>query len=119
VHNIAVIRQVQGRLAWYPPGASNEPQWLDNDIARENLRAAVAQRRVRLCFAAPGADVRLLALPITAEEKKHIGKSLPFMLEEQVAADIDNLHFASYPFPYVHSNVHLLLLLLHFQLQYL
>ena len=96
MHNIAVIRQVQGRLAWYPPGASEEPQWLDNDIARENLAAAVAQRRVRLCFAAPGSDVRLLAMPITVQEKKHIGKSLPFMLEEQVAADVDDLHFASY-----------------------
>ena len=97
MHNIAVIRLVQGRLAWYPPGASEEPQWLDNDIARENLRATLAQRRVRLCFAAPGADVRLLSLSITAQEKKHIAKSLPFMLEEQVAADIDDLHFAAYP----------------------
>lgn len=97
MQNIAVIRLVQGRLAWYPPGASEEPQWLDNDIARESLRAAQSQRRANLCFAVPGADVRLLTLQITAEEKKHIGKSLPFMLEEQVAADIDELHFASAP----------------------
>ena len=95
MHNIAVIRLIQGRLAWYPPGASEDPVWLDNDIARDKLRAVLAQRRTRLCFAVPGADVRLLTLPVTAQEKKHIGKSLPFMLEEQVAADIDELHFAS------------------------
>ena len=97
MQNTAVIRLIDDRLAWYPPGASEEPQWLDNDIARENLRAALAQRRVKLCFAAPGADVRLLAQSVSADERKHIGKSLPFMLEEQVAADIEELHFASCP----------------------
>jgi general secretion pathway protein L len=95
LHTTAVVRLVGDRLAWYPPGTSDEPQWLDNDIARENLRAALAQRRLGVCFAVPGADARLLTLPVTAAEKKHINKSLPFALEEQVAEDIDDLHFAS------------------------
>jgi general secretion pathway protein L len=90
-----VIRVVQGRLAWYSPGSSDEPQWLDNDIARENLRAAISQQRLAPCFAAPGQDVRLLSLEVSAQEKKHIGKSLAFLLEEQVATDIEELHFAS------------------------
>ena len=97
MQNIAVIRLVQGRLAWYPPGASDEPHWLDNDAEREKLRATLVQRLVTPCFAAPGSDVRLLPLPVSTEEKKHIGKSLPFMLEEQVAADIETLHFAAMP----------------------
>ena len=97
MQNIAVIRLVHGRLAWYPPGASEEPRWLDQESAREQLRATVSQRRVVPVFAAPGSDVRLLRLTITPEEKKHIGKSLPFMLEERVAEDIDTLHFASCP----------------------
>lgn len=95
MHTTAVVRLVGDRLAWYPPGTSDEPQWLDNDIARENLRAALAQRRLVVCFAVPGADARLLTLPVTAAERKHINKSLPFALEEQVAEDIDDLHFAS------------------------
>lgn len=95
MHNSAVIRLVNGRLAWYAPGASDEPRWLDDEQARDSLLAAVAQQRSAPCFAAPGADVRLLQLHLGAEEKKHIGKSLPFMLEERVAADIDQLHFAS------------------------
>lgn len=95
MQNICVIRLVDEQLAWYPPGSGEGPQWLDTAPARENLRAALAQRRVNLCFAVPGADVRLLPLSVSPEEKKHIGKSLPFMLEEQVAADIDELHFAS------------------------
>jgi type II secretion system protein L len=97
LQNIAVIRLVQGGLAWYPPGASEEPQWLDNDIAREKLRAVLAQRKVLPVFGAPGGDVRLQRLQITAQEKKHLARSLPFMLEEQVAADIDDLHFACQP----------------------
>jgi type II secretion system protein L len=94
LQNIAVIRLIDSRLAWYPPGASEEPQWLDNDIARETLRSAVTQRRVSPRFAVPGSDVRLLTLPVPAAERKHISKSLPFTLEEQVAEDIDDLHFA-------------------------
>ncbi|MDH3994662.1 MAG: type II secretion system protein GspL, partial [Gammaproteobacteria bacterium] len=91
----AVLRVLQGKLAWYPPGSSDEPQWLDDDLSRERLRATLAQRRVAVCFAVPGADVRLLSMTLGADEKKHIGKSLPFMLEEQVAEDIEELHFAT------------------------
>ena len=84
MHNVAVIRLVEGRLAWYPPGASEEPRWLDDDVARESLRAAIGQRRGAACFAVPGEDVRLLSLPVTPAERKHISKSLPFTLEEEV-----------------------------------
>jgi len=57
VQTIGVIRLLEKRLAWYPPGASEEPLWLDDDTARENLRAALVQRRLNLCFAAPAAEV--------------------------------------------------------------
>jgi general secretion pathway protein L len=94
LQDITAIRLLDNRLAWYPPGASDEPQWLDDDVSRERLRAALNERRGGFYFAVPGAEARLLTLPITPEEKKHIRKSLPYMLEEQVAADIDELHFA-------------------------
>lgn len=94
MQNTAIVRLIDDRLAWYPPGASDEPVWLDDEEAADNLRAALAQRRMKICFAVPGADARLLTLPVTAAEKKHLAKSLPFMLEEQVAADVDELHFA-------------------------
>jgi type II secretion system protein L len=74
-----------------------EPQWLDDDAVRETVRATLAQRRVAVCFAAPGADTRLLTLPVAPEEKKHLSQSLPYSLEDQVAADVDSLHFASSP----------------------
>lgn len=97
MRDTAVVRLVEGRLAWYPPGASVEPQWLDDDSAGDKLRATLAQRRIKVCFAVPGADARLMTLSVAPEEKKHISKSLPFMLEERVAADVDNLHFAYCP----------------------
>jgi general secretion pathway protein L len=97
LQNSAVIRLVNGRLAWYAPGASEEPRWLDDEQVRDSLYALMAEKRNAPCFAVPGADVRLLRLGFTAEEKKHIGKSLPFMLEERVAEDIEQLHFASIP----------------------
>jgi general secretion pathway protein L len=97
LRDTAVVRLIEGRLAWYPPSAGVEPRWLDDDIARENLRATLSQRRVNVCFAVPGADARLMTLPVAPEEKKHLSKSLPFTLEEQVATDVDLLHFTYCP----------------------
>ena len=97
MRDTAVVRLVEGRLAWYPPGAGIEPRWLDDDAVREGLRAILADRRHKVYFGVPGADVRLLVQPVASEEKKHLGKALPFALEEQVAEDIDDLHFAWCP----------------------
>jgi type II secretion system protein L len=95
VQNIAVIRLLQGKLAWYPPGSSDEPLWLEDESAAEKLRAVLSQRRQSPVFAVPGEAVRLSRLAVSEEERKHLGKSLPFMLEEEVASDIEKLHFAS------------------------
>ena len=97
MRDTAVVRLVEDRLAWYPPGAGVEPQWLEDESACDTLRATLAQRRVKVCFAVPGADARVLTLAVAPEEKKHISKSLAFMLEEQFAADVEKLHFAFCP----------------------
>lgn len=97
MRNTAVVRLVEGRQAWYPPGAATQPQWLDDEVAEQNLRATLAQRRQKVCFAVPGADARLLTVTVAPQEKKHLSQSLPYTLEEQVAADVDKLHFAFCP----------------------
>lgn len=97
MRDTAVVRLLDNRLAWYPPGAAVEPRWLDDEAARSDLLSTLADRRVKVCFAVPGADARLLVQSVPPEEKKHLGKSLPFSLEERVAEDIDDLHFASCP----------------------
>ena len=43
----------------------------------------------------PSDDVRSTLLSISPEERKHLVKSLPFIMEEQVAEDLEELHFVS------------------------
>jgi general secretion pathway protein L len=95
LREVAIIRLIQGRLAWYPPGSSEGPQWLDQESAQESLRAVLGQRALTPVFAVPGEDVRLLRLQIAEEERRHLARSLPFMLEEELSQDISEVQFAS------------------------
>ena len=45
----------------------------------------------------PSDDVRTALLEVSADERKHLAISLPYMMEEQVADDVDDLHFVSAP----------------------
>ena len=45
----------------------------------------------------PSDDVRTALLEVSADERKHLASSLPYMMEEQVADDVDDLHFVSAP----------------------
>jgi general secretion pathway protein L len=90
-----VIRLIEGRLVWYAPGGGDTLRYLDEDGAKEQLSAAVAMPGTQLVFAAPGDDVRLQTIEINPDEKRHIEKSLPYMLEEELINDVDDMHFAS------------------------
>lgn len=94
MQNTAIIRRVDGELAWFPPGANDGPHWLNQDAEQEALRQAIAERRLSLLFAVPGEEVRLLPMQVTSQERRHFNKSLPFLLEEELAVDITELHFA-------------------------
>lgn len=93
----AVIRMLDDKLVWYPPGSSGGPHSLDEEAEREKLAAIVAARRAPVLFAVPGGDVTLREVSLTPAEKRHIARSLPYMLEEEFAGDIDQMHFASRP----------------------
>ncbi|MCH1445859.1 MAG: type II secretion system protein GspL [Luminiphilus sp.] len=43
----------------------------------------------------PSDDVRSTLLKVSPEELKHLSKSLPYMMEEQVAEDVEELHFVA------------------------
>ncbi len=90
-----VVRLVAGEPVWYPPGSSGEYRSLQETVEVARLRATAATRRAPLVFAVPGAAVTLRDVTFTAAEKRHIAKSLPYLLEEDVAEDVDGLHFAS------------------------
>ena len=95
MQNTAIIRRIDGELAWYPPGASDGAHPLRDEAEQEKLRLALADRRLTPIFAVPGEETRLLHVEVSAQERRHFGKSLPFMLEEELAEDISELHFAS------------------------
>lgn len=97
MHDIAIIRLIDGELAWYPPGCNDEPHWLRLESEQDALRAAIADRRLTPLFAVPGEDARLLTVSIAPEEKRHFARSLPYMLEEELAGDVAELHFAHCP----------------------
>jgi type II secretion system protein L len=90
--NLNVLRPAGGDLCWYRAGSDDAPVPLSGPGVAERLAGLLAERREAVVFAAPGEDVRLVELTVTPEEKKHLRASLPFMLEEAVAEDIEALH---------------------------
>lgn len=95
MRDTAVIRLIDSQLYWYPPGSSEPPRALDSAVDGEQVEALINRRRHSVIFAVPGADVRLQEVSITAEEKRHVAKSLPYLLEDEFASDIEDMHFAS------------------------
>lgn len=95
MRDTAVIRLIGDELYWYPSGRSEEPRRLDDESELEQVNALLSARRSAVVFAVPAADVRLQELTVTAAERRHIVKSLPYMLEDEFASDVDLMHFAS------------------------
>ncbi len=91
----AIVRLLNGALYWYPPGSSDSPRPLADAAELARLQSLASARRAPLVFAVPGAELSLRELEFTRAEKRHISKSLPFLLEDEFAADIDELHFAA------------------------
>lgn len=85
------------------PDAGRPATWLvvdafGNRMGQQNVgslaEAAVAarSRRVRVCV--PGASTLLLHADLPTNNSRKIRQALPFALEDQVAEDVDHLHFA-------------------------
>lgn len=90
-----VIRLLGEELYWYPPGSSGSPRPLSDASELAQLQAIASARRAPLVFAVPGADVSLRCVEFRAAERRHIARSLPYLLEDDFAGDIEALHFAS------------------------
>ncbi|MEM1404463.1 MAG: type II secretion system protein GspL [Pseudomonadota bacterium] len=80
-------------LLWLEPAAARRHDLSDSE-PRERLNTELQQNSHSVVFAVPGGDCRLLELDIAPEERRHLDASLPFMLEEALADDIESLHFA-------------------------
>lgn len=89
-------------LRW-PRGEDPDFSWMAVDGAGHQLRMpqrgtleqALADRGARpLCVLVPAADVLLTEAPLPAKGGAKLAQVVPFALEEQLAEDIDSLHFA-------------------------
>lgn len=92
MQNSVVIRLVGEQLLWFPPGATGEAQLLNSETAVASLRAWCKEHRRAPIVAVSGFDYTCHEVNFDAAEKKHILRSLPFMLEEQVGEDVEGLH---------------------------
>ncbi|EED33804.1 general secretion pathway protein L [gamma proteobacterium NOR5-3] len=94
--NLSVICLRDDALYWLDAGQACD-LGADASDKRDPLREVLAQREHGVVFAVPGGDVRLLELSVSPEERKHLGASLPFMLEESLTDTIEDVHFARTP----------------------
>jgi len=74
---------------WCPAGA---PERVAHGTLADAGRAAAAQRVTVLV---PAEAVTLLAARIPTRQRQRLHQALPYALEEQLAADVETLHFAA------------------------
>ena len=58
------------------------------------LAEALANIKAEVWLMVPGARVSTRPLPISAKEKRHMERLLPYQLEDDLACDVEALHFA-------------------------
>jgi len=58
------------------------------------LAEAFANIKAEVWLMVPGARVSTRSLPISAKEKRHMERLLPYQLEDDLACDVEALHFA-------------------------
>lgn len=90
--NLTIVQITGGGLVWREPGTGQDRD-LSEDISRQALSRELRESAHRVVFAVPGGELRLLELDVAAEERRHLDSALPFMLEEQLSEDIEELHF--------------------------
>jgi general secretion pathway protein L len=79
-------------------GVANRVAWQtgNGDTARGTLNeAAGATQGRRTVVVVPGQDVLLTAAIVPTRNRQRIATALPYLLEDQLANDVDELHFAA------------------------
>ncbi len=91
------------RFAQATPGADPSlVSWLTvggdgvaSEIQRGSLDEVAAQAHgTSVIVLVPGIDVLLLTAQVPTQNRQRILKAVPFLLEDQLASDVDDLHFA-------------------------
>ncbi len=89
---IRLPRETDGHASWVvlKEGSSLAPQPEKGELS--HAAAMSAGRRVVLVV--PGDDVLLTEVSVPTQKRQKILRAVPYALEEQVADDVENLHFA-------------------------
>lgn len=79
-----------GQVQWLPLTADGRPAGLANYGSLDD----VALLRRPLLVLAPTADVALFDVPLPQLSRQRAARAIPYALEDQLAEDVDDLHFA-------------------------
>lgn len=88
---------------WLAPGTTDRASWLRlagsgqplGGVEHGTLEQAAAHASgLQIIVLVPGSDVLLTQAAVPSQNRQRIARALPFVLEEQLAADVEELHFA-------------------------
>lgn len=83
------------KVSWFRVGASSDRRC--SQSRGSLMDAATEASACQLIVLVPGADVLLSQVAVPSRQRQHIINAVPFALEDQLASDIDELHFALGP----------------------
>ena len=84
--NLNLVSWQAGRFVLVRPGGADNTVFYLPDVLPENT-----------VFALPANQVRTLSVPVAPEEVRHLRQALPFMLEDSLLDDVEEVHVASRP----------------------
>lgn len=83
-----------GAYCWTWRDHQDQPSSKDRETSLSQLAAAMHNQRGESIFLAPADTVALREVEFNDKEKRLLNRTVPFSLEDDLADDIENLHFA-------------------------
>lgn len=96
----AVIKQIhrddEGMARYRWRRCSRDGQWIApaEEGDGEQLRKSLPESHLEVCLLLSGTEVITQQVPYSAKERRHLARLIPFELEDDVTAELDQLHFA-------------------------
>lgn len=86
----------QGKVVWFIWNASQHEVIASGELNHPDELNQLQQqaRRCETTLVLPGQDVLLKQLELPAGSRRHLERVIPYALEEELATDIDDLHFS-------------------------
>ncbi|GMR08950.1 MAG: type II secretion system protein GspL [Gammaproteobacteria bacterium] len=89
---VRLLDEIAGRYQWVFSDAINS---FSTDVHTGDLNAFVSAAQGReVIFIVPGADVMVASAVVPSRNRQKIRQAVPYMIEDNLAEDINNMHFA-------------------------